>query len=125
MIHMHVNFFFSQISIKNCQFGVTNKVKNSNKVKQVESGFGIAFNGASSWSFDNEFARNVVVFALDYSLSSHTSNSKKYVLVLYRETTYDINGIFGFSKQYFTTSFSKQHTKNKYNLLMLILEKYL
>ena len=104
---------------------MTNKVKNSNKVKQVESSFGIAFNGASSWSFDNEFARNVVVFALDYSLSSHTSNSKKYVLVLYKETTYDINGIFGFSKQNFSTSFSKQHTKNKYNLLMLILEKYL
>lgn len=31
----------------------------------------IAFNGAGSWSFDNQFVRNALIFGADNSSSSH------------------------------------------------------
>ena len=39
----------------------------SDKPKCVYSGYGIAFGGAGSWSFGNEFARNVVIFGVNNS----------------------------------------------------------
>ena len=43
-------------------FGVTNIVKNTDKVKWVCNGYGIAFDGATSHSFDNDL---VVTFGVD------------------------------------------------------------
>ena len=76
----------------NCLFGATNKAKNSSKEKWVCSGYGIAFDGAGSWSFGNDDARNVVIFGADNSLSSHTDNYKNN---FFEGPTYDINGSFG------------------------------
>ena len=52
--------------MKNCLFGATNIVKNSDKEKRVYSGHGITFNCAGSLKFGNDFARNVVIFAVDH-----------------------------------------------------------
>ena len=41
------------------------------------SGYGIAFVGAVSWSFDNDFARNVVIFGVDNKSSSYSDICKK------------------------------------------------
>ena len=38
----------------------------------------IAFDGAGSLSFGNDFARNVVIFAIDNSSSSHAEKIQKY-----------------------------------------------
>ena len=35
------------------------------------------FDSVSSWSFNNEFARNVIVFGVDKSSSSHSDNRIK------------------------------------------------
>ena len=43
------------------------------------SGYGITFDNAGIWSFDNDTARNVVIFAVDNSSSSHADNYKKNV----------------------------------------------
>ena len=51
-----------EINNKNCLFGVTNIVKNTDKVKWVCNGYGIAFDGATSHSFDNDL---VVTFGVD------------------------------------------------------------
>ena len=40
----------------------TNVVKNSDKEKYVYSGYQITFDSAGSQSFDNDFARNVIIF---------------------------------------------------------------
>ena len=40
------------------------------------SGYGIAFDGKGLLSFGNDFARNVVIFDVDNSSSSHTDNCK-------------------------------------------------
>ena len=47
-------------TLKNCLFGVTNIVKNSDREKYVYSRYEIAFDGKGSWSFNNDFARNVI-----------------------------------------------------------------
>ena len=37
--------------------------------KVVYNVYGIVFDGAGSWNFDNDFARNVVIFGVDNSIS--------------------------------------------------------
>ena len=43
-------------------------VENSNKEKYVYSHYGITFDSAGSWSFDNDSARNVINFGVNNSL---------------------------------------------------------
>ena len=51
-------------------FGETNIVKVSDTDEWVYSGHGIAFDGEDWWSFDNDTARNIIIFGVDNSLSS-------------------------------------------------------
>ena len=82
-------------SIKNCLYEATNIVKNSDKEKYVYSGYEITFHSAGSWSFDDDFARNIVIFGADNSSSSHCDNRKNNFLILGGAATYGINGSFG------------------------------
>ena len=66
----------NNFKFRNCLFGATNIVKNSDKEKYVYSGCGITFDSASSWSFGNDFARNVIIFGVDNSSSSYSCNRK-------------------------------------------------
>ena len=59
------------------------------------SGYRIAFDGAGSWSFGNDFAGNVVIFGIDNSSSSHSDNCKNNFLILDERDTFGINGSFG------------------------------
>ena len=61
---------------KNCLFGKSSIVKNSNKEKYVYSGYGIKFDSASSWSFDSDTVRSIINFSFDNSSSSHSDNRK-------------------------------------------------
>ena len=55
------------------------------------SGSGIEFDGIGSWNFCYDDTRNVVIFGVDNSSSSHADN----LMVLDEEPTYVILGIFG------------------------------
>ena len=88
----------TNFKFKNCLFGATNIVKNSDKEKCMYSGYGIAFDSAGSWNFDNDFARNVVIFSADNSSSSHNDNCNNF---------FGINEHFGSPEKKFTISFSK------------------
>ena len=88
--NLHRNF-----TIKNCFFGPTSSVKNSDKEKYVYSGYAIAFNGNLKWSFDNGTAINNRIFAVDNSSSSHANNSKDNFVVLGEGDTFGIYGSFG------------------------------
>ena len=46
-------------TLKNCLFGATNIGKNDKKGKDLYSGYGIAFDVQGSWSFSNDFSRNI------------------------------------------------------------------
>ena len=54
----------NNFKFKNCLFGATIIVKNSDKEKHVYSGWGITFDSAGSWSFISGTARNVIFFVL-------------------------------------------------------------
>ena len=101
----------NNFKFKNCLFRATNIVKNSDKGKYVYSGCGITFDSAGSWSFDNDFARNVIIFGVDNSSSSHSDNCKNNFSVLGEVPTYGINGSFGSPEKTFDANFSKANTK--------------
>ena len=72
----------NNFKFKNCLFGATNLVKNSDKGKYVYSGYGITIDSACSWSFDGNFSRNVIIFDVDNSSSFHSDNRKNNFLIL-------------------------------------------
>ena len=84
-----INFKF-----KNCLFGATNIVKNGDKEKYVYSGYREAFGSAGSWSFDDDFGRNIINFVVDNNSLSHSENCKNNFLLLREVPTYGINGSF-------------------------------
>ena len=52
----------NNLKFKSWLFGATNIVQNSNKEKSVYSGYEITIDNASFWNFDNDTARNVIIF---------------------------------------------------------------
>ena len=79
-------------TFKNCLFDATNIGKDNDKSKYVYSGYGIVYDGLGSWSFGNDFARNVISFGVDNSSLSLTDNRKNNILVLGEGSADDING---------------------------------
>ena len=84
----------NNFKFKNYLRGATNIVKNGDKEKYAYSGYGITFDSAGWWSFDNGTARNVTIFDVDNSSSSHSDNYKNNFLILGESTTFGINRSF-------------------------------
>ena len=80
------------------------------------SGYRIVFDGAGSWNFGDDFTRNVVIFGVDNSSSSHAENRKNKFLVLVNGLTYGINGRFGSPETKFNINLSKENTKFRLSL---------
>ena len=73
---------------KNCLFGAVTLTKNADIEKYKYSGYGIGFDGRSSFSFPSGgFGQNVLIFGADMSTSIHVDNKKKDILVLGRGPT--------------------------------------
>ena len=73
--------------------------------------YSVAFDGAGSWNFGNDFARNVVIFGVDNSWSFDTDNREKNFLVLGEGPTYGITGIFGSPEKKLSINFTQRNTK--------------
>ena len=101
----------NNFKFKNCLFGATNIIEKSDKEKYVYSGYGITFDSADSWSFGNGTARNVTVFGVDNSSSSHVDNHKNNFLILVLGSTYGINGSFGSPQKIFSINFTKENAR--------------
>ena len=93
----------NNFKFKNCLFGATNIVKNSDIEKCVYGEYGITFNSATFWSFDNDTTINVIRFGVDYSSSSHSEYSKNNFLILSKGRTFGINGSFGDKSEFFSS----------------------
>ena len=91
--------------------GATNILKNSDKIKDDYSSYIVAFDGAGSWSFDNDFSRNEVIFGADNNSSAHKDNLKNNFLVLREGPADDINGSASDVEKMFNVNFSKAKTK--------------
>ena len=101
----------NNFKFKNWLFGETNVVKNSDKEKYVYSGFGITFDSAGSWSFGNDSARNVMIFGVDNSSSSHSDNRKNNFLILGEGPILELMEALDHQKKKFSINFSKANTK--------------
>ena len=99
----HTNNF----KFKNCLFGADSIVKNSDKENFVYGGYGITFDSTDSWNFDNETARNVIVFLVDNSSSTHSNNRNNEFLVLDEGPAFGINGNFSSPAKNFSINFTK------------------
>ena len=61
--------------------------------------------------FDKNVARNVIIFGVDNSSSSHSDNHKKDFLIAGECLTNSINGSFGLPEKKFNFNFTKTNTK--------------
>ena len=57
-------------------FGTVKLTRNADQSKFTYNGRGIAFDGKGMWSYVNYFARNIVIFGVVNTSSSHTNNKK-------------------------------------------------
>ena len=57
-------------------FSATNIVKDNDKENWIYSHYGITFDSAGSWNFDNDVVRNVITFVVHNNSSSHADNLK-------------------------------------------------
>ena len=101
------------VTLKNCFFGMTNIVKNSEKYKWVYniSGYEIAFDRRNWWSFGNSTARNFIIFGVDNSSLSLIDNLKNIFLIFGLGQTYGINGSFGKPEKKFSINFTIANRK--------------
>ena len=101
----------NNFKFRNCLYGATSVVRNSNKEKWIYSDYGTTSDETGSWSFNNNFARNIIIFGVNNISSSHADNRKNNFLVLCDGPTFGINGSFGSPGKKFSINFSKSNTK--------------
>ena len=75
-LHNWPNNPLRNFTLKNGLFGATSILKNNYTEKWMYSGYGIAFDRKVEWSFGNDYARDVIIFGVDNSSSSHADNCK-------------------------------------------------
>ena len=61
----------NNFTLKNYLFGTVKVMRNAIKSKFISNGWGIASDGADSWSFGNDFPRNVAIFGAACNSLSH------------------------------------------------------
>ena len=88
----------------------TNIVKNSDKENYAYSGYKNVFDSAASWNFDDDAAKNAIVFGIDNDSSPNVENRKSNFLLLIEVLTFDINGSYCSAEKTFSISFSKTDT---------------
>ena len=83
-------------------FGTTNIAHKSGKSNYVYCRYGKVFHGASSCSFGNYHARNVIIFGVDNSSSFHTDNHKNNSLVLGKGPSNNVSNSGGTTQKKFS-----------------------
>ena len=70
-------------TVQNGLFGSVKITKNANNSHYKYEGYGICFDGESSFSFGNRIdAKNVIIFGVNTSNSSHSTNKTQKIYVL-------------------------------------------
>ena len=67
-------------TLENCLFGAVTLAKNADIDKHGYSGYGIAFDRKSFFSFaGSRFGQNVLIFVVDMSSTAHIDNKKRHI----------------------------------------------
>ena len=73
-------------------------------------GYGVSSDSVCFWSFDNDTARNDIIFGFYSSSSSHSVNCKNNILILGEGPPFGIDGSFSWPGKTFSINFSKANT---------------
>ena len=77
--------------MKNCLFGAVSLTKHTDIDQYKYFGYGIGFVRHGSFSFPGiGLGRNVIIFGVDMSSSAHTDNKEKYILILGKGPTQEV-----------------------------------
>ena len=77
----------SSSTLENFLFGAVKLTKHVDMDLYEYSGYGIGFDRKEDFSTGDEIGRNVIMFGVDMSLSSHDDNEKKDILILAKGPT--------------------------------------
>ena len=95
---------------ENCLFGAVKLTKRVDVNLYKYSRYGIAFDRKGSYSIGDEVGRNVIIFGVDMSSSSHIDNKLKDILILGKGPTQGLEHTLTAGKLY-PINFTKENTK--------------
>ena len=89
-------------------FGSVKITKNANTSHYENEGYGICFDGESSFSFGNRIdAKNVIIFGVNNSNSSHSTNKTQNIYVLGKNFVQGINNTKIYAEKIYKTNFTE------------------
>ena len=94
-------------TLENCLFGFVKLTKNTDLDKYRYSRYGIGFDREISFSFNNDFGKNVIIFGVDMSSSTKIDNRKKDILILGKGPTQGLENTPSAEKMY-SINFTKK-----------------
>ena len=100
------------LTLENCLFGAVSFTQNPDIDQCKYSGYGIGFNRKGEFSFGSRrFGRNVIVFGVDLTNSSHDNNGKNNILVLGKDFVQEINGTTIYAEKLYSINFTENNKK--------------
>ena len=99
-------------TVQNGLFGDVKITKNINTSHYKYEEYGICFDSESSFSFDNRTdAKNVIIFGVNTSNSSHSTNKTQNIYVLGKDFVQGINNTTIYAEKIYRTNFTDQSKK--------------
>ena len=99
-------------TVQNELFGAVKIAKNVNTSHYKYEGYGICFDSESSFSFGNRIdPKNVIIFGVNTSDSSHSTNKTQNIYVLGKDFVQGINNTTIYAEKIYKTNFTEQSKK--------------
>ena len=99
-------------TVQNGLFGAVKISKNVNTSHYKYEGYGICFDGESSFSFGNRIdAKYVIIFGVNTSNSSHSTNKTQNTYVLEKDFVQGINNTTIYAEKVYKINFTEQSKK--------------
>ena len=96
-------------TVQNGLFGAVKITKNVNTSHYKYEGHEICFDGKSSFSLGNRIdAKNLIVFGVNTSNSSHSTNKTQNIYVLGKDSVQGINSTTMYAKKIYKINFTEQ-----------------
>ena len=119
VINIYIVYELKNRTINNPDFTVLNGLlgavkltKDVNTSNYGYSGYGICFDGESSFSFGNRIdAKNVIIFGADMSFSSHSTNETQNIYGLGKHFVQGINNTTIYEEKIYKTNFTEHSQK--------------
>ena len=98
--------------VQNGLFGAVKITKNAKASHYKYKGYGICFDSESSFSFGNRIdAKNAIIFGVNISNSSHSTNKTQNIYVLGKDFVQGINNTTIYAEKIYKTNFTEESKK--------------